>query len=659
MPGQQTSIRKKLFPRKPKYVSIKECKTKVVYNPRDYGLTKRQQSWAYSLSASLSGYSSRQKFFKDHLEARVQVAANIEASARPEKAEWQVQQSRAQSGEGKAEVQALSRQSFAQKAASWARKARLMHEAGSGNKETKAWDTEQQVYSRDYVLEAEIAAYKAAKNADFSDSDRSTDSSDSDGAEDGEDSRESDTSDSEVEIADTPSGTRPQMTSVVRPSPAPIADWRVKARNGIVKKKLSITKRWSAVTWNQKSNVQERLLLLEDDGLDIQGLQDRKVTSEEVTKIILERVATTRGPSVPAGSPARVARITTPRVEVAQDQLPEWLDPSLPRTNPLPEQTANSVRQSTASPKSHSEPHPKPQPTPPLLAVTSYETKTLQQDPVVTDTTQPFSHSKPYIPQPSARLKRKHSTNDLDDVLIPSSPPRKKRNIVFKPENELVQCALQEVKAKVLRRIFRSARSLLQKPAAVSKVIFSPSPAGTESTNHTTLSPLDYLYNRRPKAPIHDAQEGSPSISPQGLKQVMHELRFLASAPESDAEICIHDPDLDSPPLYTPAASPESRSKANLLAQQRQESRIVVSGTDDGSVVFQGETCALAELFGALREGKLLYLEAWTWDGLRVRRGEGPEWGFGPETQGVLGCVEGRLRMFGGQGSGEVRVCVV
>ncbi|KAF2627182.1 hypothetical protein BU25DRAFT_458977 [Macroventuria anomochaeta] len=556
MTGKQISLRKKLWPKSPSKIN-KKRKTFVPYNSRDHKLTGHQESWARSLTMSLSGWRTRQKFLKSQLEAHLKTEAERDVLNAQDTARYVALQ--IQKGELDAKLQAEAAQEYAQKAAVW---------------------------------------------------------------------------------ADVPSPPKAQPAPIVQP--APVVDWRVKAHNGIIKKKLLITKRWSAVTWNQKSNVQERLLLLEDDGFDIKGLQDRKATSEEITAIILERAAAQQQPSITNDTLMQQPEESEKQQEGSQDSSLVWLDPVL--------------KQSTSSPAVSASPSPKHAPSLRSQPTTDDPAAPLRQPvpvsgpqpaipPVIEDNAQPFYFDEPYQPRASPRLKRKYDRGieqGLEDA-AGSCLAFKKRKVEDLTEDGLRLQALQEIKRKALRRVFRPARSICRKSTPLSRVVFSAEIAPINCTEKPSITTLDYLYAKRAK---EQTSNGLLRVSSHGFEHMMGELRFLTDTSNlADTDISIYDPDFDEEPTYG-SISAEDRIKQNLRKLQRQKSRIAISKDERGCLVVQGETRTLAELFKVLGEQGLYHTVDWKWDGLRLSPSSSIPWSLSPETQSTLMEAESRLRRY-------------
>lgn len=210
-------------------------RTHIPYVPRDERLTADQHKWARSLTISLSGYAARRAFLAALLHGKPteQNTAGAQSSCDPAAAK------------------------------AWARKARLMHQAGSGAQEMIAWDPATEEYLHAYHASEDELAESTMKATPQEE-------------EEQQHRRSSMTNDTTVS----------PTTGLSPPSP----DWRTPARLSIQRKNLSLSRPWSATTWAQKSSVDERLLLLEESGVDICALRrGRGTRSAEVTREVLLR----------------------------------------------------------------------------------------------------------------------------------------------------------------------------------------------------------------------------------------------------------------------------------------------------------------------------------------------------------------------------------
>ncbi|KAJ4990534.1 hypothetical protein SVAN01_03981 [Stagonosporopsis vannaccii] len=371
--NQARSTRRTLQPRKPQSRKrsdakpVGQRKTQITYNRRDYRLTDEQQAWARSLTVSLSGCAARRKFLAD---LQAQRDAEIRHGESPDPMPSQVSLSRPARAPEDSAVRARN-------AAAWARKAQLMHEAGGGKERVIGWDCVQERYVREDASDVEIAAEKAGtrtrtrKGTKCSAGERSS-------------RHDSATTDHGSEGSHHDDGPRITITipDPVPPSPPPPSlDWRAKARLGVARKKLSLAREWSALTWTQKSSVHERLLLLEQDGLDVSELLGTKAGSNKVTALLLRR----------QGRGAKAA-MAMPHPPPSPPSSPSPLPPS----SPLPLFPLRSSRPS------------------PLRVVDVVDATAGaegedvgEHDALGDGAMQGFDPVEAYVPQRSARLKRK------------------------------------------------------------------------------------------------------------------------------------------------------------------------------------------------------------------------------------------------------------
>jgi|SRR5690242_2786731 len=254
----RTPARRILQPRKPSgKTRVTKRRTHIPYVPRDERLTADQQKWAHSLTVSLSGYAARRTFLAALLHTKP-------TEQNPTQAPYSL------------DPPALAQKAAAAAAAKWARKARLMHEAGSGAKKIVAWDPVTEQYLQAYASEDELteATTKAAAKEGKQRRSRRYSTIDSENS-----------AIADVNVPTSPPPLSPPLhrpcprprlhSPVPLPPPPPIPDWRTQARRSIQRKKLALSRAWSAATWTQKSSVHERLLLLEESGFDIRELRER------------------------------------------------------------------------------------------------------------------------------------------------------------------------------------------------------------------------------------------------------------------------------------------------------------------------------------------------------------------------------------------------
>lgn len=613
MSSLRTNSRKKLLPKSPSKV-LKKCKTFVTYSRRDYGLTNDQQLWARSLALSLSGWRDRQTFLKAQLEGHIKDKDYREAREVSQKAALKVQKDKRQTELAKQQAKVL--------------KKHTKQTAGAYQDNVDS-TTENELYDEengcDYVSELEDVATSAEEERpNFEDMYGLAFESKS-------------VVSSGAEHPRNPSITTFQPTANLRlqsnvPAGA-VVDWRVKAHNGITKKKLSMGKRWSAVTWNQKSNVHERLLLLEYDGFDISELQNHKIGSEEITAIILERISAHQMPQKVEMSAQKTER---------PDSLPEECQDfaGLRQSDIITSTSPKNRRRLKAQSSAKLFPTPFSQVA--LVSTSQYEMTSTTEEGIA-----PFTLDNSYQPRPSPRLKRKRDFGDSDESAAASPPAFKKRKIKIVTKDELQPNALQEIKRKVLRRIFRPVRSVCRKPSASSRVIFSKNQAHTNQRAGKSISTLDYLYTRQP---IATSIGESLVISSQGYDNMIAEIRFLTNtSAEKDDGISIYNPDYDGVPSHM-----GNRTQKSMENFFHQKSCIMISKDQQGHPVFQGDTLTLAELLKVLRERELLHRVDWKWEGIHLCPSSSSLWSLSPETQNALAEVERRLRQHARTGGLEI-----
>lgn len=98
--------------------------------------------------------------------------------------------------------------------------------------------------------------------------------------------------DDEYTIPDTPQLNQPmpQQKQALQPRRKKDDDWEARASKSIAEKSLSLDRQWQEKSWNNKSNVNERLKLLKDDGYDITPLHAHGVSSRQVTEAMLVHI---------------------------------------------------------------------------------------------------------------------------------------------------------------------------------------------------------------------------------------------------------------------------------------------------------------------------------------------------------------------------------
>ncbi|KAL1652891.1 hypothetical protein SLS61_004511 [Didymella pomorum] len=441
----------------------------------------------------MSAWRSRRIFYKDHLKAEIQAEREAIATKAAYDAERLAQRKADEQEEAERKTEQRAEEEE-EKAGAWAHKAWKMHRAGREgrklNHEYYGWDQGGEDYLCDLKTEKLLARAKAKRMAARRAELLAAGENPGDAYDTDKDS-ELDNSDSEgsagprgiafrLEAFRSPSG----LPSRSPPRPAPVieraavVDWREKTRAGVVKKKLSVSKAWGAITWNQKSNIQERLLVLEDDGYDISDLLDGKISSEDVTNIVLARAAGEQPSVSRAAQPLVQPGPASPPQAESLGLPPDWLESEM-----LAELLGPAAEAST--PRSPSAP-------PPGSPASSGQ----QSDQEPKDTTQPFSFDEPYYPQPSRHLKRKRYEGDDFDIeheLALASPVPKKLKVQYVTDDELAAQALQDIKRTcALENIMAELRYLLSCAEGSIRVEITD-PDYDEDLIHTPVKPEERI----------------------------------------------------------------------------------------------------------------------------------------------------------------------
>ena len=619
----------------------------ISYNFRDHSLTEHQRSWARALSVSLSGWCHRQKFLQAQIEAQQEAEAKREAEEAAKRAEEQAQEVILESN---AQLEAAG---FLTEASS---------SSESGSDSDSDFDSESPLKSNSHGDEREvipsgegltfgdfyelvtISEWKLQRKREqrlrnaFNGNDTATNTDDSD----------VETNDDKAQALAQQAQTPPNALALPVVQPAPYVDWRTRAHAGILKKKLSITKGWSAMTWNQKSNVQERLLLLEGDNYPIAELQERKATSEEITSIILERAAASQRPQ---GQ-------TTSSITQRQD---ESKSSSAPETNTIsiPEKPAINRAVSAApetAPSHIDPPSMKSQVGTNPQLVPRLDSQTAANITAVRNKTQPFGFGEPYQPQASPRLKRKRAPDSnsekFENNTANACPARKKQKCTLLAEEDARLQALREIKRKVLRQVFRPVRSVCAKSLPSSRIMFAPVVTHVHGRCQGRSTTLQYLHADQP---LESLLKRTLTIGVQGLNLLTAELRFLTDSSDSVQALSIYDPDYDET-FHDLSASAEARIKQKMQDFRRQKSSITLKKDEKGRLVVQGDTLTLAELIKVLHERPLLHRVIWEWDGLRLQPSDSLQWSLGVGTHSTLRSLEHQLRQYAQTGGVEISV---
>lgn len=662
MNGRQKNQRKTLRPippskchqkRKHRVDKVtKKRETFISYNFRDHRLTKHQLSWARALSVSLSGWRDRQKFLQAQMEAQQEAEAKPETEEADKQTEEQAQNDRLELNAQPAATSPLTEATSPSSSG-----ADSDSGSGSGSDSESSLEPDSRGDEHEVIPNGEectfgdfyelvtISQWKAQRkseerlrNAVKGNNDTATAMDEIDG----------DFNDDKPQTLAQQVQIPPNVLALPVVQPASNVDWRARAHAGILRKKLSITKGWSAMTWNQKSNVQERLLLLEDDNYPIAELQERKATSEEITAIILERAAASQRPQGQTTS-----SVTQTQGDSKSSSAPETNTTSIPEKYVI--NHAASAAPATAP--SHMDP-------PPMEAqvgtnhhiVPRLDSQTAANTTAVRNKTQPFSFEEPYQPQESPQLKRKRASDSnpeqSENNTANACPARKKQKCTLLTKEDARLHALRETKRKVLRQVFRPVRSVCAKSLPSSRIMFAPVIAHVHGRCQGRSSTLQYLHADQP---LNSLPNRTLTIGVQGLNLLMAELRFLTDSGDSVQAFSIYDPDYDEA-FHDLSASAEARIKQKMQEFRRQKLSISLKKDEKGRLLVQGDTLTLIELIKVLREKPLLHRVVWEWDGLQLQPSDSLQWSLGVGTHSTLRSLEHELRQYAQTGGIEISV---
>jgi hypothetical protein len=389
----------------------------------------------------------------------------------------------------------------------------------------------------------------------------------------------------------------PQPVPFLQKHPACGPDWRSRAEARLKRARISLEKEWSSKTWLNKTNVPERLFLLEADGFDITPLQRSSISSAQVTEAVMSRIEE--------------------RKELGK--FPNRAD----------------------SRRSQEQTHPTGAIQPPAESVTCHVTL------AETEIEHLFDELE-YRPRVSVDQKRKRgkeeaSNNDL--IAVPRlcederSEGRLRKKIRVQTPKE-VGSAIDEqslvlFKKNVIRQIFAHTQSpslVSHETPLVSINIHLALPQGEHKD----------LYDRFGPTLLR--------ISSRGYEIVMNEMKFLADdRPERTQcdDFSISDPDFEEQRTLVHGFSEITVTEASDDRHPR-----VISGlrrrihvrTTDTQCIIAGDTPSIEGLLKRLQVNDLLHTSEWVFDGLTVVPDSNITWSLSSETQCLLAKIRQRLQ---------------
>jgi hypothetical protein len=389
----------------------------------------------------------------------------------------------------------------------------------------------------------------------------------------------------------------PQSVPFLQKHPACGPDWRIRAEARLRRARISLDKEWSSKTWSNKTNVPERLFLLEADGFDITPLQRSSISSAQVTEAVMSRIEE--------------------RKELGK--FPNRAD----------------------SQRSQEQTRPTGAIQPPAESVTYHL-------PLAEAEIEYLFDELEYRPRVSVDRKRKRgkgatSNNDLAAAPSPFQDGksegrlRKKIRVQTPKEAELAihDQSLVLFRKNVIRQIFahsQSPSSDSHETPLVSINIHLSLPQGEHKE----------LYDRFGPNLLR--------ISSRGYESVMNEMKFLADGRPERAhcdDFSISDPDYEGQRTLvhgfseiTVTETSDDRHPRVISGRRR---RIYVRTTDTECII-AGDAPPIEGLLKRLQENDLLHTSEWVFDGLTLVPESNITWSLSSETQCLLAEIRQRLQ---------------
>jgi hypothetical protein len=412
------------------------------------------------------------------------------------------------------------------------------------------------------------------------------------------DSQASEATESEdTEFFSSQSPLGPQPVPFLRKHPACGPDWRTRAETRLRRARISLDKEWSSKTWSNKTNVPERLFLLEADGFDINPLQRSSISSAQVTEAVMSRIKE--------------------RKELGK--FPNRAD----------------------SQRSQEQTHPTGAIQPPAESVTCHV-------PFAENEIEYLFDEHEYRPRVSVDRKRKRckeeaSNNDLAAASRlcenETSEGRLRKKIRVQTANE-VESAIHEQSLVLFRKnVIRQIFAHTQFPS-----LGSHKTPLVNINIHLSLPQGEYkdLYDRFGPNLLR--------ISSRGYESLMNEMKFLADGRLERAhcdDFSISDPDFEEQRTLVHGFSEITVTETSDDRHPR-----VISGlrrrihvrTTDTECIIAGDAPSMEGLLKRLQENDLLHTSEWVFDGLTVVPESNITWSLSNETQCLLAEIRQRLQ---------------
>ncbi|CAO2655062.1 Nn.00g117950.m01.CDS01 [Neocucurbitaria sp. VM-36] len=392
--------------------------------------------------------------------------------------------------------------------------------------------------------------------------------------------------------------------------------WERQALQAIKRHSLSLDKVWTTSTWNMKSSMPARLKLLKNDGYDITPLLVKGITSDQVTKAVLDHI------------------------EIRKQGTA----------------TSPDMQHGTAIQKVYS--HSGAQQSTKGDGIQGHHLKVLQY----------------LIPQ-----KRKHSHEDEEpyhddqDTLMGKDPTT--TLCTYGPTPTRLCISTLEVRERIIER---NAFDLFMK--RIAREIFRSSQVARKAFPHlpvplsSTASTPQLQMTPRPPVPISKivfaALDPSPRpreppdvyIGARGFGHMLDEIKYLFSTEDSHGTRYLLDPEesedregygKDTDLMEYKVI--DAAGDYNLIDEQYRH-RIVMAGDVQGRVILQGDARTLQGLLTRFRTAELIHPNIWRFDGMDMVREDNVPMSLPEKTKTVLKKIVSILET--GKDSGGVVVLV-
>jgi hypothetical protein len=387
----------------------------------------------------------------------------------------------------------------------------------------------------------------------------------------------------------------PQPVHFLQKHPACGPDWRIRAEARLGRARISLDKEWSSKTWSNKTNVPERLFLLEADGFDITSLQRSSISSAQVTEAVMSRIEE--------------------RKELGK--FPNRAD----------------------SQRSQEQIHPAGTIQPPAESVTCHV-------PLAENEIEYLFDEHEYRPRVSVDRKRKRGKEASNNDLAAASRLCDNE----KSEGRLRKKIRVQTPKEVESAIHEQSLVLFKKN--VIRQIFAHTQTPSLNSHETPLVSIN-IHLSLPEGEhkdLYDRFGPNLRISSRGYESVMNEMTFLADGRPERAHcdgFSISDPDSEEQRTlvhgFSQITVTETSDDRHLRVISGLRRRIHVRTTDTECII-AGDATSMEGLLKRLQEHDLLHTSKWVFDGLTVVPESNITWSLSNETQGLLAEIRQRLQ---------------